>query len=66
MLIVINRDPVLHSDLFFSLGDFKFDVERGRHLFIVVGIEMVDNKFLYFKIFVPLTRKSLKVDSYVG
>ncbi|KAG5570966.1 hypothetical protein H5410_060732 [Solanum commersonii] len=32
----------------------NFDVGRGSHLLIVGKMQMVDNKFLYFKTFLPL------------
>ncbi|KAG5571156.1 hypothetical protein H5410_060922 [Solanum commersonii] len=58
----MNRAHVLYSASFFCLGDFQFDLGKGRHLLTVAGMQMVDNKFLYFKTFVLPTRKPLKVD----
>ncbi|WMV59114.1 hypothetical protein MTR67_052499 [Solanum verrucosum] len=43
-----------------SESDFQFDVGRGRHLRTVFGTQMVDNKFLYLKTFLPTARQPLK------
>ncbi|KAK4716317.1 hypothetical protein R3W88_014655 [Solanum pinnatisectum] len=36
---------------------------KGRRLLTVPGMQMVYNKFLYFKTFIPPTRQPIKVDS---
>lgn len=45
------------------LGDFRFDIERGRYLLTIVGMQIVDNNFLCYKIFLPWIRLPLKVYS---
>ncbi|KAG5570930.1 hypothetical protein H5410_060696 [Solanum commersonii] len=40
--------------LLYNNSDFQFDVGKGRHLLTVAGMQMVDNKFLYSKTFLPL------------
>ncbi|KAG5571131.1 hypothetical protein H5410_060897, partial [Solanum commersonii] len=46
------------------LGNFQFDVGKGRTLLSIARMYMVDNKFLYFKTFnpPPPTRQPLKVE----
>ena len=53
-MLIVNRSPVLYAESFFCLGDFHFDVGRGRHLLTIARMQMVYNKFLYFETFLPL------------
>ncbi|KAH0682499.1 hypothetical protein KY285_020010 [Solanum tuberosum] len=53
-------NELILSSWFVKVSDFHFDVGRGRRLLSIAGMQMVDNKFLYFKTFVPPTRQPLK------
>ncbi|KAG5619856.1 hypothetical protein H5410_005074 [Solanum commersonii] len=64
-LLVSTRcvNELILSSWFIKVSDFHFDVGRGRCLLTIAGMQMVDNKFLYFKIFVPPTRQPLKLEN---